>query len=55
MYGISVESEGEEEGHVHMKRDTFRGGSVKLAGKGERDVDLSYNLLQTEDKVYSLN
>ncbi|XP_019929431.3 uncharacterized protein [Magallana gigas] len=44
------ESEGEEEGHVHMKRDTFRGGSVKLAGKGERDVDLTYNLLQTEDK-----
>lgn len=46
----SSESEGEEEGHVHMKRDTFRGGSVKLAGKGERDVDLTYNLLQTEDK-----
>lgn len=46
----SSESEGEEEGHVHMKRDTFRGGSVKLAGKGERDVDLTYNLLQMENK-----
>lgn len=44
------EARGKGEGHVHMKRDTLRGGSVRLAGKGERDVDLTYNLLQTDNK-----
>lgn len=45
VYGIFVELEGEEEGYVYMKRDMFCGGSVKLVGKGERDVDFIYNFL----------
>lgn len=40
-----------ENDQILMKRDTFRGGSVKLASQGERDVELTYNLLQTEEKV----
>ena len=40
-----------EDDQILMKRDTFRGGSVKLASQGERDVELTYNLLQTEEKV----
>lgn len=34
-----------------MKRDTLRGGSVKVAPERERDVELTYNVLQTDEKV----
>ncbi|XP_056012926.1 uncharacterized protein LOC125678503 isoform X5 [Ostrea edulis] len=42
--------ESDGEGEVRMKRDTLRGGSVKVAPERERDVELTYNVLQTDEK-----
>ncbi|XP_061189194.1 uncharacterized protein LOC133197254 isoform X2 [Saccostrea echinata] len=51
VYVSSSSSESDEDkGEVHMKRDTLRGDSVRVANKGERDVELTYKVLQTEEK-----
>ncbi|XP_062589573.1 uncharacterized protein LOC134251202 isoform X2 [Saccostrea cucullata] len=53
VYVSSSSSSGSDEdtkGEVRMKRDTLRGDSVRVANKGERDVDLTYKVLQTDEK-----
>ncbi|XP_062573833.1 uncharacterized protein LOC134235699 [Saccostrea cucullata] len=48
--GSDEDTKEDTKGEVRMKRDTLRGDSVRVATKGERDVDLTYKVLQTDGK-----